>query len=136
MGIYGLGRIGHAVMKRLKAFDVGRFLYSGRSKKEDVTDAEFVDFDTLCKESDFVIMTAALTPETKEIFNDRAFSLMKPNAVFVNTSRGGTVDQEALIRALKAKTIFAAGLDVMTPEPLPVDHELTKLVNCGKRSKF
>jgi len=130
VGIYGMGRIGQAVMKRLKAFDVGRFIYSGRSKKDDVADAQFVDFDTFCKESDFVIVTCALTPETKEIFNEKAFSLMKPNTVFVNTSRGGTVDQDALIRALKENKIFSAGLDVMTPEPLPTDHELTKLRNC------
>lgn len=127
-----MGRIGQAVMKRLKAFDVARFLYSGRSPKPEVTDATFVDFDTLCKQSDFVIVTCAFTPETKEIFNERAFSLMKPNCVFVNTSRGGVVDQDALIKALKAKTIFSAGLDVMTPEPLPLDHELTKIRNCGK----
>lgn len=131
MGIYGLGRIGQAVLKRLKAFDVARFLYSGRAAKPEVTDATFVDFMTLCKESDFIVVTCALTPETKEIFNEAAFSLMKPNCVFVNTSRGGTVDQEALIKALKANTIFAAGLDVTTPEPLPPDHELTKLRNCG-----
>lgn len=54
-----------------------------------MTDAEFVDFDTLCSQSDFIIVTCALSPDTKEIFNARAFSLMKPNAVFVNSSRGG-----------------------------------------------
>jgi len=85
----------------------------------------------MCKESDFVIVTCALTEQTKEIFNEEAFSMMKKNAVFVNTSRGGVVDQNALIKALKNKTIFSAGLDVMTPEPLPTDHELTKLSNCG-----
>jgi lactate dehydrogenase-like 2-hydroxyacid dehydrogenase len=60
-----------------------------------VKDAEFVDFETLCKESDFIIVTCALTPETKEIFDEKAFSLMKSNCVFVNTSRGGntSVDQ-------------------------------------------
>ncbi|OXA37254.1 Glyoxylate reductase/hydroxypyruvate reductase [Folsomia candida] len=103
----------------------------GRARGDRLTDAEFVDFDTLCKESDFIICTAALTPDTKEIFNARAFSLMKPNAVFVNSSRGGTVEQDALIKALKTGQIFAAGLDVMTPEPLPVGHELTKLKNCA-----
>lgn len=57
---------------------------------------------------------------------------MKPNAVFVNVNQGDIVDQEALINALKTNKIFAAGLDVMTPEPLPVDHELYKLPNLGK----
>ncbi|ODM92128.1 Glyoxylate reductase/hydroxypyruvate reductase, partial [Orchesella cincta] len=131
VGIYGMGRIGQAVMKRLKAFDVAKFLYSGRTPKPELEkEASFVDFDTLCKNSDFVIVTCSLTPETKEIFNERAFSLMKPNCVFVNTSRGGTVDQEALMKALKSNQIFSAGLDVMTPEPLPTDHELTKIRNC------
>lgn len=57
---------------------------------------------------------------------------MKKTAVFVNISRGDVVNQEDLIEALKNQTIFAAGLDVMTPEPLPTDHELLKLPNCGK----
>lgn len=130
VGIFGMGRIGQAILERLVPFKPSRFLYSGRSKKDGVTQAEFVDFDTLVRESDFIIVSCALNEDTKEIFNARAFNLMKPNAVFVNTSRGGTVNQEDLIAALKANKIFAAGLDVMTPEPLPTDHELIKLKNC------
>lgn len=61
-----------------------------------------------------------------------AFGKMKSNAVFVNVARGGVVVQDDLIEALKNGTIFSAGLDVMTPEPLPFDHPLTKLPNCGK----
>ncbi|CAG7696506.1 unnamed protein product, partial [Allacma fusca] len=129
VGIYGLGRIGQAVMERLVPFRPAKFLYSGRSKKDNVS-AEFVDLATLLRESDFVIVTCALNAETKEMFNANAFNLMKPTAIFVNSSRGGVVQQDDLIAALKSNTILAAGLDVMTPEPLPTDHELTKLKNC------
>lgn len=66
------------------------------------------------------------------MFNEAAFAKMKPTSVFVNIGRGGIVDQDALIAALRNGTIFSAGLDVMTPEPLPVDHPLLKLDNCGK----
>jgi glyoxylate/hydroxypyruvate reductase len=130
VGIFGLGRIGMGVMARLRGFNVGRFLYHDVAPRTDNVDATFVDFDTLLRESDFIVTMCSLTDETREIFNERAFSLMKPNAVFVNTSRGGVVKQSALIDALKTKKIFAAGLDVMTPEPLPVNHELLKLPNC------
>jgi glyoxylate/hydroxypyruvate reductase len=130
VGIYGMGRIGQAVMKRLVPFGVSRFVYSGRSKKVDVPDAEFLSFEDFLRQSDFIIVTCPLTEATKDLFGEKAFSLMKTSAVFVNTSRGGLVNQDALIAALKTQRIFAAGLDVMTPEPLPVDHELTKLKNC------
>lgn len=132
VGIYGMGRIGISVAKKLLAFNVSHVLYSGRGRKQegDEIGARFVDLDTLCKESDFVIVTCALTPETKGIFTAEKFALMKPSAIFINTSRGTVVDQDALVDALKNKVIAAAGLDVMSPEPLPLDHPLTKLDNC------
>lgn len=89
-------------------------------------------FAELLKESDFIIVACPLTPETKEMFNENAFNKMKNSAVFVNIARGGIVDQAALIKALKNGVIFAAGLDVMIPEPLPVDHEFLTLPNCGR----
>lgn len=64
------------------------------------------------------------------MFNEEAFNKMKQTAVFVNVARGKIVDQSALIKALETNTIFAAGLDVMTPEPLPTDHKLYTLPNC------
>ncbi|KAG5882982.1 hypothetical protein JTB14_026440, partial [Gonioctena quinquepunctata] len=91
--------------------------------------AKFVSLDTLIKDSDFVIMAAPLTNETTGMCNDDFFSKMKKTAVFVNISRGQVVDQPALIKALKNETIFAAGLDVMVPEPLPPNHEFLKLPN-------
>ncbi|XP_059048681.1 glyoxylate reductase/hydroxypyruvate reductase [Achroia grisella] len=132
VGIVGFGRIGQAVARRVKAFNTSRILYWNRSVRSEAkeVDAIKVDFDDLLAESDFVICCAALVPETKEIFNKSAFEKMKNSAVFVNTSRGGTVDQNALIEALKNNTIRAAGLDVTTPEPLPLDSPLFKLKNC------
>lgn len=94
--------------------------------------ARFVSRDMLLKESDFVIVCVPLTNETENMCNDEFFSKMKKTAIFVNISRGKVVDQEALKRALRNKTIFAAGIDVMTPEPLSADDELLDISNLGK----
>ncbi|KAJ2940414.1 hypothetical protein O0L34_g94 [Tuta absoluta] len=132
VGIAGFGRIGQAVAQRVKAFNTSRILYFNRSERPEAkeTGAVKVNFDKLLQESDFIICCAALVPETKEMFNKAAFEKMKRTAIFINTSRGGTVDQGALIEALKNNTIRAAGLDVTTPEPLPLDSPLFKLSNC------
>jgi glyoxylate reductase len=81
-------------------------------------------------ESDFVSVHTPLNESTRHLVNADFLSKMKPNAVFVNTSRGPVVDQIALYEALKAKKIFAAGLDVTDPEPLPLDSPLLTLDNC------
>ena len=129
VGIVGLGRIGQMVQKMLTPFGVNKFLYHGRKKlSEDLENgSEFQEnFEDLLKKSDFVIATCALTQDTANLFDKKAFNLMKPNGVFINTSRGGVVNQEDLIEALQNYQIAMAGLDVMTPEPLPTDHPLTK----------
>lgn len=132
IGIVGLGRIGSQVGRCLKGFNVGRILYTSRTPKQEAAEfnGEKVEFDSLLRESDFVIVTTALTPDTREMFNREAFQKMKRNAIFINISRGEVVDQPALIEALKQGTIKAAGLDVVTPEPIPLDNELLKLNNC------
>lgn len=132
VGIVGLGRIGLAVGKRLQPFGVKRFLYTGNSPKESAKeiDAHFVDFDTLVKESDFVLGCCALTDKNKGLFNSNVFKKMKKTSIFINTSRGGLVVQDDLHEALKSGEILAAGLDVTTPEPLPTDSPLLKLENC------
>jgi glyoxylate reductase len=107
--------------------------YTARSAKEDADrelGARQVDIDTLLAESDFVSVHADLNPTTKGLFGAEQFRKMKRSAVFVNTSRGPLVDQVALADALRTGTIFAAGLDVTDPEPLPADHELYRLPNC------
>lgn len=130
VGIFGFGRIGQAVGTRIKSFNPANIYYTSRRDIPNSIGATRIDFDQLLKKSDFVICTSALVPETKGIFNKSAFGKMKPSAIFVNTSRGGLVDQDALTEALQNKTIGAAGLDVTTPEPLPLDSPLFKLKNC------
>lgn len=160
VGIVGFGRIGQEFARRLIPFKVKNIIYFGRSEKEEAKEigAKYVNFDELLRESDIVVVTCALTPQTKGIFNKSAFEKMKKTAIFINTSRGGklyesceictiidwhygefyilaVVDQDALIEALKNNKIRAAGLDVMTPEPIGSDHPLLKLDNCGELSE-
>ncbi|XP_065310804.1 glyoxylate reductase/hydroxypyruvate reductase-like isoform X2 [Dermacentor albipictus] len=124
--------IGFGILERLKAFKVSRFLYHSRSHKTaaETMGAQFTTLEELLRQSDYVIVCCALTPETKGMFNRQAFSMMKSTASFINISRGQVVDQEALYEALTSGKIRSAGLDVMTPEPLPKDHPLSKLPNC------
>ncbi|KAL4714857.1 hypothetical protein ACJJTC_012529 [Scirpophaga incertulas] len=132
VGIVGLGCIGQAVARRLKGFDVARILYSGRSDKPQAKPlgAQRVPLEQLLKESDFVILSCPLSIETNHLINADSLRLMKKTSVLVNIGRGELVDQEALYDALKERKIFAAGLDVVTPEPLPKDHPLVSLPNC------
>ena len=132
VGIVGLGRIGFAVAQRLRPFAIARILYTGHKEKPyaaEVT-AEFVSLDVLLAQSDFVIASCPMSPETNNLFNTSTFSRMKPTSIFINTSRGGVVNQADLYEALKTGVIAAAGLDVTTPEPLPVNNELLGLDNC------
>jgi glyoxylate reductase len=133
LGIVGMGRIGFATAKRLHHGWGMRVLYTARTAKPDADrelKATRVDLDTLLRESDYVSVHTDLNAETKGLFGAEQFRKMKSTAVFVNTSRGPVVDQPALASALRQGTIFAAGLDVTEPEPLPRDHELFKLPNC------
>uniref|UniRef100_A0A7M4F092 Glyoxylate reductase/hydroxypyruvate reductase n=1 Tax=Crocodylus porosus TaxID=8502 RepID=A0A7M4F092_CROPO len=135
VGILGLGRIGVAVATRLKPFGVKRFLYTDMSARPEVATsipADFVTMDELARLSDFIVVCCALTPETQGICSKSLFSQMKDTAIFVNTSRGGVVNQDDLYQALVNGQIAAAGLDVTEPEPLPIDHPLFKLKNCGE----
>jgi len=131
IGIVGLGGIGQAIAKRLKGLDVSKIVYTGHREKPEGKElgAQFVNLDTLTKDSDFIFLSAPLTNETNQMCNDDFFSKMKNTAILINVSRGQLVDQNALIKALKENKIFAAGLDVMTPEPLNKDSELLKLPN-------
>ncbi|XP_077271201.1 glyoxylate reductase/hydroxypyruvate reductase [Temnothorax americanus] len=132
VGIFGLGRIGKEIVKRLKAFEVGKFIYTGR-KKEEVIEKELgvenKTWDEFLEQSDFLVISAPLNDETRKCFNDKAFDKMKKQPVFVNVARGEIVDTDALERALCKMKIFAAGLDVTDPEPLPPKHKLLTLRN-------
>lgn len=135
VGVVGAGRIGRAVMQRLKGFNVSQLLYctSGKASSataEELGNGRHVAFEQLLAESDIVVVCCALTPTTRQLFNSAAFAAMKPQALFINTSRGDVVEQPALVAALRSGQLGGAGLDVTTPEPLPVDSELLQLRNC------
>ena len=124
VGIVGLGRIGFAVAQRLRPFAVSRMLYTGHKQKLHAADipAEFVSLDVLLEQSDFVIASCPLSSETTNLFNASTFSRMKCTSIFINTNRGGIVNQPDLYDALKTGVIAAAGLDVTTPEPVSYTH--------------
>lgn len=120
LGIYGMGRIGQAVAKRAKGFDM-RVLYHNRNRVseeiEKECDATYVDLPTLLAESDVLSLHCPLSAETRHAFGAEQFRAMKSSAVFINTTRGPVVDEAALANALHSEDIFAAGIDVFEKEP-------------------
>ena len=127
LGIIGMGRIGRAVYRRAKGFNM-RVIYTSRSKKEDV-DAEFVTLEDLLRQSDFVVVTVDLNESTYHLINEKTLRLMKRTAFLINASRGKVVDEKALIKALEEKWIAGAALDVFEEEPISKDHPLLKFNN-------
>ncbi len=114
VGIVGLGAIGLAIARCLQPFSIERVLYSGTREKqfdseEDKKFFKFVQFEELLQQSDFVIIACALNENTRNMFNKKAFELMKNDAMLINIARGGIVDQEALYYALTNGQIQAAG---------------------------
>lgn len=129
MGIIGMGRIGQALAKRAKGFDM-RVLYYNRSRKPEHEDGiEYAELDALLAQSDFVCVMTPLSDETYHLIGKRKLELMKSTAVLINTARGGIVDEEALYDALTLGKIWAAGLDVFEQEPIRMAHPLLKLPN-------
>jgi len=131
LGIVGMGRIGQAMAKRAAGFDMHVIYYSRQRKPEVEAElgVEYVDFDTLLQEADYISLHVNLTDETRGLFGVEAFGKMKETAVLINTARGPVVDPDALYDALKNGQIGYAALDVTDPEPLPVDHKLLTLPN-------
>ncbi|NRR04143.1 D-glycerate dehydrogenase [Brevibacillus sp. RS1.1] len=131
IGIIGMGRIGEAVARRAKGFGM-RILYHNRKRKpqaEQETGAQYADLAELLQASDYVVLLTPLTEDTRMLMGEKQFSLMKETAVFINVSRGGTVDESALYQALVDKKIWAAGLDVFAVEPVPMDNPLLQQPN-------
>jgi glyoxylate reductase len=120
LGIVGYGRIGQAVARRARGFDM-EVLHSSRSGG--------VSFEELLERSDFVSLHCPLTPQTRHLIDARALERMKPTAMLINTARGPVVDHEALRLALAEGRIAGAALDVTDPEPLPADHPLLSAPN-------
>lgn len=127
LGVIGFGRIGQELVRLLTPWEM-RTLVATRS---DIAgdDVSQVTLDELLEQSDFVVLTCPLTPETRGLIDARRLSLMKSSAFLVNVARGAIVDQVALADALHAGRIAGAGLDVFDPEPIPADDALLSLPN-------
>ena len=131
LGIVGMGRIGEAVARRAKGFNMN-VLYHNRTRKIESEEAfgfAYAELDTLLQESDFIVLLTPLTPETKGLIGERELNLMKETAAIINVARGGIIDEKALYDALITNKIWAAGLDVFEVEPVPLDHPLLTLPN-------
>jgi len=131
IGIVGAGRIGSAVAKRAKGFNMKILYYDviPRRELEKKLGAKRVDLDTLLRESDFVSVHVPLMKETYHLINEERLKLMKKTAYLINNSRGPVVDEKALYKALKGGWIAGATLDVFEQEPTPVDNPLLTLDN-------
>jgi glyoxylate reductase len=132
LGIIGLGRIGSGVAERAKGFKMKLIYYDvirAPKEKEENLGIEFVPLQKLLKESDFISVHVPLTSETQNLISHNEFNMMKPTAHLINTSRGPVVDEDALISAMKNRTIAGAGLDVFDKEPIDPDNPLTELDN-------
>jgi len=131
LGLIGFGKVSRAITPKAQGFQLRVIAYDPYASKEVAKKmgVELVNLETLYKESDFISVHSALTPETKKILNYAAFSKMKPTACVINTARGGLVDEAALYRALKEGKIAMAALDVTETEPPGLQNPLLSLDN-------
>ncbi|MEM2202932.1 MAG: glyoxylate reductase [Sulfolobales archaeon] len=132
LGIIGMGRIGIAVARRAKAFNMKIIYYSRRRLPENLEKelgAEYRDLDDLLSNSDIISIHVPLTKETRHMINRERLNKVKRGAIVINTSRGAVIDTEALIEALEKGWIAGAGLDVYEEEPLNPNHPLTRFKN-------
>ncbi|WET50642.1 D-glycerate dehydrogenase [Chryseobacterium indologenes] len=132
LGIFGLGRIGFQMAEKCKkAFDM-EIIYHNRHRNEEAErelGAVYVSFDELVRNSDVLSVHANFTPEHKDLFNQEVFEKMSPNAIFINTARGGFHQEQDLYKALTEGKIWGAGLDVTNPEPMSADNPILELSN-------
>jgi D-3-phosphoglycerate dehydrogenase len=131
LGVIGLGRIGSRIAERAKGFGIKAIYYDIERKVhlEKKLDIEYSSLDELLRNSDFIVVAVPLTEKTKGLIGKKEISIMKPNAMIINISRGGVIDHNAVVEALKSRRIAGAALDVFYKEPLPPDDEITKLQN-------
>jgi len=131
LGLVGFGRIGQALARRARGFDM-KIVYADPRRLAAADEAKFGathrSFEELLSEADFVSLHPQLTPETRHLMGERQFALMKPTAFVINTSRGPVIDEAALVRALRERRIAGAGLDVYEREPA-VSPELVAMPN-------
>lgn len=132
LGIIGLGRIGTAVARRARAFNM-RVLYDDPHRDPELEEELgllYTSLDNLLKQADFVTVHTPLVPETRHLIDESAMRRMKRTAILINAARGEIVDTDALVRALEEGWIARAALDVTDPEPIPSDHPLVGMENC------
>jgi glycerate dehydrogenase len=131
LGIIGYGRIGRVVGRIGQAFGM-KILATGRSLSKNVASdgVQYVDVETLLRESDVVSLHCPLTPENERMVNMPFLAKMKRTAFLINTARGGLVDEAALADVLNQGVIAGAGLDVLSAEPPPMDNPLLNAKNC------
>ena len=127
IGIFGYGSIGQTVEKIARAFSM-RPIVCTRTVRENGS-TEFVSFEELLRQSDVLTVHCPLTEQTKLLFSKEVFDHMKTGAFFVNTSRGGVLDESALAEALKSGKLSGAGIDVLTEEPMRADCVLKDVPN-------
>ncbi|HYU78343.1 MAG TPA: NAD(P)-dependent oxidoreductase [Vicinamibacterales bacterium] len=130
LGIVGFGEIGYELARRARSFDMRVLFHTRRPIAEGLVaplDLRRVPLDELLRESDFVTLHAPHTPQTERLMDAETLSLMKPTAYLINTSRGGLVDEAALVAALREGRLAGAGLDVFSDEPLSDTHPLLAL---------
>ena len=131
LGIIGMGRIGKQVARRAAGFDM-KVLYHNR-KRDPEAEAElgvtYATLPDLLQQADHITLNVPLTDETRGLIGRAELAMMKPTATLVNVARGGVIDHDALLEALRNRTIWAAAVDVTEPEPLPRDHPLLKQDN-------
>ena len=130
MGIIGFGQIGRAAARIALAFGMKVVAYNRSVVKDAPKGVEMVELERVFGESDVVSIHCPLTDETDELVDERLISLMRSNAILINTSRGGIIDEQALADALNDCRIAGAGLDVLSAEPPGADNPLLKAKNC------
>lgn len=130
LGIIGFGRIGQAVAKIAKALGMNILVTSRTHYPQFADEVTYVDMDTLLTNSDVITLHCPLFPETTEIINKKTIAKMKDGILFLNTSRGGLVNEQDLADALKSGKIAAAAIDVVTKEPVQADNPLLRAPNC------
>lgn len=132
LGVFGLGTIGLEFARRCQGAYNMKILYCNRTQNkqaEKELEAQKVSFDALLVKSDVVSVHCALTDETRNTFNSKAFERMRASSIFLNTARGAVHNETDLVQALKNKEIWGAGLDVTQPEPMNPDNPMLEMEN-------
>lgn len=130
IGVLGMGNIGRALARLLVPFGVKLLAHSPHADKSTLApEVEMVGLDELMARSDLVCVCIAVTPQNRQVVNERTLGLMKPTAYLVNVSRGDAIDEPALVHALKNGRLAGAALDTFVVEPLPLDSPLRRLDN-------